>query len=306
MKRAILTGASGFIGRYAVAALLSRGFEVHAVGRSGSQPVEGAIWHHADLLRDAEVETTIERIKGSHLLHLAWSATPPSYWTTPENVKWVRASLHLFSYFHRVGGVRAVGVGTCAEYDWNHGICTEDVTPTEPLTLYGVSKDCTQRMLKAFSKAAGLSSAWGRVFHTYGPGEHMARLVPSVITGLLAGRPVACTLGNQIRDYLHVADVASALAALLESEVSGPVNLGSGRPLVLKDFIGRIATLTGRGELLQFGARPLPESEPAVLLPSVERLSKEVGWAPAFDLDRGLSDAVAWWRQQAGNDPRGT
>lgn len=305
MKRAIVTGASGFIGRYAVAGLLDRGFDVHALGRSGDEPVGGAIWHRIDLLRDAEVETTIERIKGSHLLHLAWSATPPSYWTTPENLMWVRSSLHLFSCFHRAGGTRAVGVGTCAEYEWSHGICIEDVTPTQPSTLYGVSKDCTQRMLRAFSKAAGLSSAWARVFHTYGPGEHVARLVPSVILGLLAGRPVPCTAGNQIRDYLHVADVASALVALLESDVSGPVNLGSGRPLVLRELVSGITTLTGCGELIQFGARPLPASEPAVLLPSVERLSHEVKWTPKFDLDQGLRDTVAWWRQKAGRDPQG-
>lgn len=304
MKRVIVTGASGFIGRHALPALRSRGFEVHALGRSRTQAEDGTIWHQIDLIQDAEVELALEHIRASHLLHLAWSATPPTYWSTPENVTWVRASLHLFSCFLRTGGTRVVGVGSCAEYEWNHGLCVEDVTPTQPNTLYGVSKDCTQRMLRMFSKATGLSSAWGRVFHTYGPGEHTIRLVPSVILGLLAGRPVPCTPGSQIRDYLHVADVASALAALLDSDVNGPVNLGSGKPLILRELVNRIAALTGRGELIEFGALPLPASEPMVLLPSVERLGKEVVWAPAYDLEGGLRDTIAWWRQKAGSDRR--
>ena len=72
-----------------------------------------------------------------------------------------------------------------------------------------------------------LSSAWGRIFFQFGPYEHPDRLVPSVIRHLLLNQEALCTHGRQIRSFLHVADVGAAFAHLLDSEVQGPVNIGS-------------------------------------------------------------------------------
>ena len=96
---------------------------------------------------------------------------------------------------------------------------------------------------------------------------------------------------------LHVADVGAAFAALLDSEVQGAVNIGSGDAVSLAELLESIAAQIGRPELLRLGARDAPASEPPLLVPKVERLRQELGWHPRFDLHEGLADTIAWWRQ---------
>jgi nucleoside-diphosphate-sugar epimerase len=153
-----------------------------------------------------------------------------------------------------------------------------------------------QRSLEEYGDFHGISTAWGRIFFQYGPGEHRDRLIASVIVSLLAGREARCTHGRQIRSFLHVDDVGAAFAALLGSPVQGPVNVGSGERIAIADVLQRLADDIGRPELLKLGARPAPPGEPAVLVPDVDRLSAEVGWSPRRPLDEGLQETVRWWR----------
>ena len=123
--------------------------------------------------------------------------------------------------------------GSCAEYDWSRvAVCHERSSPLADeagtATPYAACKIAMQRSLEEFGRAHGLSSAWGRIFFQYGPGEHRERLVASVIVNLLEGREARCTHGRQIRSFLHVEDAGAAFAALLASSVQGPVNVGSG------------------------------------------------------------------------------
>ena len=77
----------------------------------------------------------------SHLLHFAWYTTPGNrYWSAQENIQWLQAGLTLVQEFSAGGGQRMVGAGTCAEYDWRYGYCSEDITPLKPQSLYGISK----------------------------------------------------------------------------------------------------------------------------------------------------------------------
>ncbi len=196
--------------------------------------------------------------------------------------------------------MRAVHAGTCAEYDWSCGMCSEHRTPLRPSTLYGASKQAVGAAVTAYGAAHGPPTAWGRVFFLYGPGEHPQRLLPSVIGALLERRPVGVTHGRQVRDFMHVADVAGAFAALVAREdVQGPVNIASGEPVSLRELIGLVsARLDGAG-LVRFGERPTPAGEPPVLLADTRRLRDEAGFTSRFDLESGLEDAIAWWRTQA-------
>lgn len=303
MKRVLLTGATGFVGRQAVPALLRAGYEVHAVS-SGVAPAEwpDVRWHRADLLSAGRIAGLVAEVRPTHLLHLAWYAVPGEYWASPENFRWVQASLDLFQSFASAGGERVVAAGTCAEYQWGvGGVCSEAVTPLKPATVYGKCKHAAQVMLDALAGLAGLSAAWGRVFFLYGPHERPERLVASVICSLLRGEVTRCSHGEQVRDFLHVEDAAEAFVALLETDVAGPVNLASGDPVRLKDVVGRIAERLGRTELLRFGAIPAPPDEPAALIADVARLKNEVGWSPSYDLCRGLENTVAWWEERLKN-----
>lgn len=296
--RVLLTGASGFIGRAAIAPLREAGFEVHAVVRSRSNAADGVLWHNVNLLDGEQTTRLMREVRPSHLLHFAWYAEPGKYWTAPENADWLRASLALLETFERHGGLRVVMAGTCAEYDWRDGICAEDSTPLVPNTLYGQTKLKLFQQLCGYSAKRGLSGAWGRIFFPYGPYEHPTRLISSVIYALLNDRPALCTSGEQKRDFIHVSDVAHAFVALLGSNVEGAVNIGCGQAIAVKDVAMRIAEELGKPDLIRLGARPGGNNEPPLVVADTRRLKDEVGRSPTVPFKEGLASTIDWWRTQ--------
>jgi nucleoside-diphosphate-sugar epimerase len=334
--RVLVTGAGGFIGRWSLEPLRRLGFEVCAVMSIrdvGADRPDGA-GHarstdvlHADLTDARAIDALLGAVRPTHLLHFAWIATPGVYWSSPENYRWLVASRYLLEAFQRAGGVRAVVAGSCAEYDWSKvGICEERSSPlvsvaasasglsaavnTEGIGAerrdatagsvapYAACKVALEQALERIGRERGLSTAAGRIFFQYGPGEHRSRLVASVIVNLLSGREAPCTHGRQIRSFLHVEDVGAAFAALLASPVEGPVNVGSEHRCSIAELLERVAAQIGRRELLKLGAREPPRGEPAVLVPDPKRLAHEVGFAPKWTLDEGLADTIRWWRAE--------
>jgi nucleoside-diphosphate-sugar epimerase len=289
VRRVLVTGASGFVGAHAVSALSARGFDVCALGRR--PPDEACAFHAVDLMDAGAVRAAISALRASHLLHLAWYAEPGLYWRAPANLDWVAASLGLVRAFREAGGERAVAAGTCAEYAWGPERLPEDA-PCAPATLYGAAKDGTRRVLEAYARETGLSFAWGRLFFLYGPGEKAGRLVSDAVRALTAGQRFATSPGHQRRDFSHVADVAGAFAALVGGTVTGPVNVGSGEAVPVRAILERIGRLTGRPDLIDFGARALPAGEPACIEADVARLRGEAGFHPRYDLDRGLAETI--------------
>ncbi len=148
----------------------------------------------------------------------------------------------------------------------------------------------------AYAREVGLSLAWGRIFLLYGPGEDERRLVAHVIRALLAGSEAQTSDGTQVRDFLHVADVAGGFAALLDSPVEGAVNIASGDGVAIARVLALIGEEAGRPDLLRVGALPRRAGEPPRLVADTLRLRTEVGFTPALSLQDGIADTVAWWR----------
>lgn len=297
-RKILVTGATGFIGWHCLKALRGHDVELHGVARADpDDDIPGVVWHRADLMDKQAVHSLVAGLRPTSLLHLGWYVTPGKYWTASENLDWLAASIELLQSFAKCGGCRFVGVGTCAEYKWESDRLIESVTPVAPSSLYGICKVAFSSVLDAYARQMGLSTAWARLFYTFGPREQLERLVPSVAVALLQGRPADCTSGEQIRDFLYVEDVASALAHITLSEMTGPVNVSSGTGIAIRRLVEILAARLGRPDLVRFGARFTPPGEPPVLVGDCAKLAA-TGWRPRYSPESGIDLAAAYWKKR--------
>ena len=297
MKRVLLTGARGFVGRHCLPRLVEAGFEVHAVTSSPRLPAEmpGVVWHHTNLLDPDQTAALLEVVAPPLLLHLAWITTPGEYWDSPLNDTWRQASEHLVEQAAAYGLERVVVAGTCAEYDWAAGRCNERTTPLAPKSAYSRSKHQLRLALEALAEQDHFSTAWARLFFVYGPGEPAGRLAPSIIGHLLRNEPAGCTEGGQRRDFIYVHDVAGALVALLQSELTGAINIGTGQAPAVRQIAMVIGRMMGKPHLIHLGTRHATAPEPALVVADTTRLKGELDFSPDWDLEAGLTDTISWW-----------
>jgi len=323
--RLLLTGATGFIGSHVARRLVRDGRdEVYALVRPGSDtwrlvdvlPALRVL--RADLTDENELARVLARVEPEVCLHLAWYANPSDYLVSPENITMLRSSLTLVTRLADSGCRRFVGAGTCLEYDVTAPVGRSEPTaggglaesdPTRPRCLYAATKLSLRLILAGMASAGrlGMDWAWMRFFHLYGPFEEPGRLVPQVILNLLRGRTVRATPGDQVRDYLHVEDVAAAVVAVMRSNLVGDANIASGRPVTVAEIVTSLGEIAGRPDLIALGALPHRPGDPMRLLGDNTRLVDKTGWAPHYNLREGLAQTAEWWRSRlAGAGNRGT
>ena len=169
--------------------------------------------------------------------------------------------------------------------------------PLAPASPYGVSKAAAT--LCAGQYAGTLPMTLLRFFNVYGPGEPAQRLVPYVINCATQGQIAEVTPCEQIRDFVYVPDLAQlvwhVLRQMPDTPGLGVYNVGSGQPIVLKDFINLVVTeLRRRGvaATLAYGARPYRAGEPMVYVADTRRLVQDFGWKPATSLEVGVRQVV--------------
>ena len=289
-----VTGASGFIGRHLVREAAREGHEVWAVKRPAASPSDDASTHvlTLDLGDPSEVEAAVRNAAPAAIIHLAWYAEPSDYLVSIENVESLKTTLTFARAVLSGGCRRMVGIGSCVEYaDLPRPRTEED--PIDPKSLYARCKHAAHLVLDELFAKADARLAWARLFHMHGPGERSTRLIPAVAAALRAGRPFALSPGEQVRDHLDVRDVASALLHLASCDLTGAVNICSGKPVTLRTVLETVGREVGKIELLQFGARPYSPTEIMHLAGNPARLLG-TGFRPRHaDLAQSLRETIA-------------
>jgi dTDP-6-deoxy-L-talose 4-dehydrogenase (NAD+) len=272
----LVTGAAGFIGRWVVAELHTRGVPCIVVEHS---------WQSI-----SEVEELIAGIEVDRCIHLGWYTGPDDYLTSrPANRRCLAASLDLAELLLGTGCRHLVVSGTSVEYAASDVDLDEDAR-VAPSTFYGASKASLRLLLRSFWCQEGRGLAWARIFSVTGPGEHPQRLLPAVVRALAAGLPIDLSDGAQVRDYLDVRDVAAALVALSQVEATGDYNVSSGRSSTIRELLQSATAPMGIDHLLRFGARPRHAGEAPRVVGCNRRLLEVTDWRPKVSIETTFRD----------------
>lgn len=257
----LLTGATGFVGRQVLNALVEHDTKVRVLVREGKQNLYAghraieSILTTSDLFAES-TDWWTDACQGiDTVIHCAWYAEPGKYLQSAKNIDCLAGTLNLAKGASQAGVRRFIGIGTCFEYDLGGGSLSVD-TPLRPLTPYAGAKAAAFLALSQWLPQQGVEFTWCRLFYLYGEGEDERRLVPYLRAKLAAGEPAEMTSGNQIRDFLDVRDAAQMIVENALSEKQGPVNICSGLPITVRQLAEKIADEYGCRALLKFGARP--------------------------------------------------
>jgi nucleoside-diphosphate-sugar epimerase len=256
--RHLVTGAAGFIGARVINELVRRGDEVIGFVSPGCPAVrlkahrKAIRLYEVDLRDYARVASAVKAITPDSCLHLAWFAKPKEYLHSTNNIECLSASLNLLQLLANGGCSSFVGAGTCAEYRAAATALAED-SPELPESLYAATKLALCKVAAQYARLRDMRCAWGRIFYLYGAGEPRDRLLPSLLKTLSLGETFNASDAEQIRDYLHVDDVARGFVRLVLSRADGIYNICSGVSRRVKDIMLIAHEAAGGGGKIQFG-----------------------------------------------------
>jgi nucleoside-diphosphate-sugar epimerase len=297
-RRVLITGATGFLGPYVVAAGLALGADMHVLAAGDGIPGVKS-WPVRVEYRRA-VSEVISSIRPEGVLHLAAAGVTYGGSAIAElltvNVTGLDCVLAAIS---GVGPCPVVVAGSGFEYA-PQGRALGEADGIGPVSAYGVSKAAAT--LTAQLYAGQMPVTLLRIFSVFGAGEREPRLLPYIVGRTMQHVPTDLTPGGQVRDYVYAGDIAECFWRTLASPPTGGklrvLNLGSGRNTTLREFVELIASeLSERGlaPSLAFGARPYRSDEMMFYAPRVERLRDILGWLPSGDITVNIGRAADWF-----------
>lgn len=252
MKRILVTGGTGFVGRH-ILKCLPRNMKISIFSRK--KPfLDGRVTYLlGDMANLKDIECAMKTVRPDMLLHLAWNVKEENYAHSEENRLWVDWTKRLAQTFFQQGGRAFVGSGTCFEYDLAyHGDHTED-EDCHPLTLYGACKLEAMRRVAELSERYDARFVWGRIFYAYGRGEESRKLFSSARTTWKKGETFICRTPDNILDYIHVEDVAQYFTTFLQNEqIQGIVNVSTGKGESVRNMLQMLALASGCERMLSF------------------------------------------------------
>jgi dTDP-6-deoxy-L-talose 4-dehydrogenase (NAD+) len=292
----LVTGGAGFIGARAAAQLVEGGHDVALLLRPGTSTrrIDALLRHlrivWSDLATLEGAHEAIALFGAECCLHLAWYAEPGKYLDSERNFDSLGHTIALLRFLAERGCRSFVMAGTCAEYVPSTALLRED-SPVEPTTLYAAAKLAALHLGQQYARLRSLQLAWGRVFLLYGSGEDARRAIPAAIRILRSGGHFDATAGTQLRDFLHVDDVAAGFVRLCEARASGVFNICSGIGRTMREIFELIQAKLGLQDRIHFGAVKPRDWEPPAIVGDNRKLCA-LGWNPRYSLEEGLEAVI--------------
>jgi dTDP-6-deoxy-L-talose 4-dehydrogenase (NAD+) len=282
--KVLVTGATGFVGRHLVAALLARGCEIRAVARN-AETAQGMPWINdvefiaADIhAADLNVVALTEGIDA--LAHLAWPGLP-NYRALFHFEHNLMADYRFIKSAVEAGVQQVLVTGTCFEYGMQSGPLSEATGP-RPSNPYGLAKHTLHLFLQSLQQEQPFTLQWARLFYLHGEGQNPNSLLAALDRAIDSGEAsFNMSAGEQLRDFLAIETAASHLAAILhQRDFDGVVNCASGQPVSVRALVEQRLRERGATVDLNLGHYPYPTHEPLAFWAVTERLQQLMGESP--------------------------
>lgn len=259
MTVVLVTGATGFVGRYIIAELISREIKVKCNVRRYSTMLPGQVNQVLipDLFNstDEELDQLFDEV--NIVIHCAWYVNHDDYMVSLENLTALAGSLKLANYALRKNITKFVGIGTCAEYDWAKSVKHQRTETPNPSSPYGAAKAAMFLSLEASFNNTNMGFLWCRIFNVFGNGEKPNRLVPLIKQKIKHDEELFIQNGDKILDFLHIKAAARNIVQLALGSYTGPHNICSGRGQSIKEFAISYARAKHKQHLLKFSNTPI-------------------------------------------------
>jgi UDP-glucose 4-epimerase len=303
--RALVTGATGFLGSHLTRKLVDSGHQVAVVRRPTSDArrirdlLPRLVQIQGDLASLADIEKAILDFAPDTIFHLAWHGVGNRLRNDISQVDTnLTANLAFLRLTLKTPCRTWIGLGSQAEYG-PHDRMLDETTPVGPVTLYGTVKLCTWLLAKQLLAEANIRMAWLRLFSIYGPGDNPDFMIPTLIRRLLRRERPSLTPGQQQWDYLYVTDAAEAVYSAATCDAAeGVFNLGSGEVRSIRSIVEAIRDRIDPSLPLGFGETPYRADHPMLFQADISRLRATTGWTPQTSLDEGLRQTIEWHRTQ--------
>lgn len=282
MPKIAILGANGFLGSPIADAFSAIGWDVVSFFRSPIQ-VSNREEYSADLFDEKSLESAIELSKPNVVLSTAWDTEHGKFWTNESNVFYRDATLRFAELSFKAGVETFIGLGTMSEYGASPGFCNADVSPLIESDIYSKSKIATGIELREIGEKYGCQTHWARIFQAFGPNEKSERYVPGLISNLRKGNGFSIRTPNFEMDWIHTADVASAIVFLFENRMNHFVDIGTGIGTTVKELSELICEeLDLDSTLLDYSGQTAGHEKKAVVDRKSQLLS--LGWQPTESL----------------------
>ncbi|MBU2621309.1 MAG: NAD-dependent epimerase/dehydratase family protein [Proteobacteria bacterium] len=281
-RRVLVTGAGGFIGRHVLSELSRHSVDVVALVRDTGNTNLAALGSEIFQLDLQNPPDNAFDLLGRPdvLIHLAWGGLP-NYHSLHHFEQELPMQYHFLSGLIRAGLPALVVSGTCLEYGMQSGQLTEEME-TRPNNPYGYAKDALRRQLEYLRATQPFALTWARLFYLYGEGQAENSLWPQLKLSVRRGdNTFNMSGGEQLRDYLHVTDVAKYIVMMaLNGADIGVVNICSGKPISVRSLVEGWIKENGWKINLNLGYYTYPDYEPMGF------------WGDRRKLDRFLNDIM--------------
>lgn len=305
--RALVTGASGFIGSHLTRRLVAKGVEVHVMVRPSTDPWRlDDVWyrvhvHRGDLRSYEDVHRIVRAVRPDTIFHLGSYVNVKRSLDEVDEIDAViiRGTMNLVrAVLSEVPEALFINTGTCEEYGDGPVPFHEDQLP-QPVSPYSAAKTAATFFVLMASKTLGLRGVTVRPFLTYGPAQQPLRLIPQAILAGLLKREFRMTPGEQTREFNYVSDIVEGyLQVARHPDVAGHIlNLGNGHEIQIREVVRLIFDLMGNPIEPQIGALPYRPGETWHFYSDPRKAQQLIEWHPVVSLEEGLRRTIAWYER---------